>query len=235
MRSLGIFAVSWPIAALCLCGAGGAAAQEAAASPTRAADKNPTQAAAAGTPLLKLTLQDALARAQKNSVQFQAALTDSGIAKQDQWQASAALLPSVNYNNQAWYTQGKSGQPIFIANNAVHEYLSQGNIHEAIDLASVSSFRRAVALAAAAKARAEIASRGLVVTVVQDYYAVAAAQQKVLSAQKAADEGDRFFKLTQDLEHGGEVAHCKKRNWDCSMLGSISQFSFFRISTTTTK
>src|SRR5262249_49723120 len=38
-------------------------------------------------------------------------------------------------------------------------------------------------------------------------YLVAATQQKVLSAQKAADEGDRFLKLTQDLEHGGEVAH----------------------------
>jgi len=140
-------------------------------------------------------------------VQFQSALTDSAIARQDKWQAGAALLPSVTYNNQAWYTQGKSGQPIFIANNAVHEYLSQGNVHESVDLASVSSFRRASALAAAAKARAEIASRGLVVTVVQDYYAVAAAQQKVLSAQKAADEGDRFLKLTQELEHGGEVAH----------------------------
>jgi len=140
-------------------------------------------------------------------VQFQSALTDSAIARQDKWQAGAALLPSVTYNNQAWYTQGKSGQPIFIANNAVHEYLSQGNVHESVDLASVSSFRRASALAAAAKARAEIASRGLVVTVVQDYYAVAAAQQKVQSAQKAADEGDRFLKLTQELEHGGEVAH----------------------------
>jgi outer membrane protein TolC len=207
MRSLGIFAVSWPIAALCLCGAGGAAAQVAATTPTSAAKKNPTQAAAAGAPLLKLSLQDALERARKNSVQFQAALTDSGIAKQDKWQAGAALLPSVTYNNQAWYTQGKNNAPIFVANNAVHEYLSQGNVHESLDLASVSSFRRAAALAAAAKARAEIASRGLVVTVVEDYYTVAAAQQKVLSAQKAADEGDRFFKLTQDLEHGGEVAH----------------------------
>jgi len=36
---------------------------------------------------------------------------------------------------------------------------------------------------------------------------VAAAQTKLLSAQRATDEGDRFFKLTQDLEHGGEVAH----------------------------
>src|SRR5207302_348100 len=82
------------------------------------------------------------------------------------------------YDNQAWYTQGHNLSPIFIANNAVHEYLSQGNIHESLDLASVSGFRRASALAAAAKARAEVASRGLVVTVVEDYYAVAAAQQK---------------------------------------------------------
>ena len=148
-------------------------------------------------------------------MQFQAALTDSAIARQDRFQAATALLPSVVYNNQALYTQAappaaaqQTAVPVvFIANNAVHEYISQANIHESIDLASVSNFRRSAALAAAAKARAEIASRGLVVTVVQDYYAVAAAQQKLLSAQKTADEGDRFFKLTQDLEHGGEVAH----------------------------
>ena len=208
MRLLGIFAMSWPVATLCLCSAGMSAAQEAGTAPTSAgtSEKNPAQGTPGASPL-QLTLQDALARARKNSVQFQSALTDSAIARQDRWQAGAALLPSVAYNNQAWYTQGKSGQPIFIANNGVHEYLSQGNIHESLDLASVSGFRRASALAAAAKARAEIASRGLVVTVVEDYYALAAAQQKVLSAQKAADEGDRFFKLTQDLEHGGEVAH----------------------------
>jgi outer membrane protein TolC len=182
-------------------------AQDTPSPATAATKKNPAQTAPAGAPGLKLTLQDALERARKNSVSLQAALTDSAIAHQDRFQAGAALLPTVTYNNQAWYTQGHNTAPIFIANNAVHEYLSQGDIHESLDLASVSSFRRASALAAAAKARAEIASRGLVVTVVQDYYAVAAAQQKLLSAQKTADEGDRFFKLTQDLEHGGEVAH----------------------------
>jgi len=192
---------------VCLCGAGMSVAQETPSPATAATKKNPAQTASAGAPGLKLTLQDALERARKNSVSLQAALTDSAIAHQDRFQAGAALLPTVTYNNQAWYTQGHNNAPIFIANNAVHEYLSQGNIHESLDLASVSSFRRAAALAAAAKARAEIASRGLVVTVVQDYYAVAAAQQKLLSAQKTADEGDRFFKLTQDLEHGGEVAH----------------------------
>ena len=212
MRSLGIFAVSWPIAAvLCLGGPEISAAQgttnPAATMPTAAG--NPAQSSSPGAPPLKLTLQDALERARKNSAPFQAALTDSALARQDRFQAGAALLPSVTYNNQAWYTQASKNAVgvVFIANNAVQEYVSQGNIHESLDLASVSSFRRASALAAAAKARTEIASRGLVVTVVQDYYAVAAAQQKLLSAQKTADEGDRFFKLTQDLEHGGEVAH----------------------------
>src|SRR5207302_5814357 len=210
MRSLGIFAVSWPIAAvLCLGGPEISAAQgttnPAATMPTAAG--NPAQSSSPGAPPLKLTLQDALERARKNSAPFQAALTDSALARQDRFQAGAALLPSVTYINQAWYTQARENGVVFIANNAVHEYVSQGNIHESLDLASVSSFRRASALAAVAKARAEIAARGLVVTVVQDYYAVAAAQQKLLSAQKAADEGDRFLKLTQDLEHGGEVAH----------------------------
>jgi outer membrane protein TolC len=30
---------------------------------------------------------------------------------------------------------------------------------------------------------------------------------KLEAAQKAADEGEQFLKLTQDLEHGGEIAH----------------------------
>jgi len=215
MRPLALFAVfSLILAALCLCGRGMCMAQERGqeASPATAQNpaQNPARSASPAGPALKLTLQDALARARKNSVAFQSALTDSALARQDRFQAAGALLPSVMYDNQAWYTQANKsapGTPIFIANNAVHEYLSQANIHESIGLADVSGFRRASALAAAAKARAEIASRGLVVTVVQDYYSVAAAQQKMLSAQKAADEGDRFLKLTQDLEHGGEVAH----------------------------
>ena len=209
MRPPALFAVSSVMAAaLCLCGAESCVAQQFPAGSTSAPAQNPAQTDSAGPPALKLTLQDTLARARHNSVAFQSALTDSAIARQDRFQAGGALLPSVIYNNTAWYTQlNKTNNVIFIANNAVHEYLSQADIHESIGLADVADFRRASALAAAAKARAEIASRGLVVTVVQSYYSVAAAQQKVLSAQKAADEGDRFLKLTQELEHGGEVAH----------------------------
>jgi outer membrane protein TolC len=147
--------------------------------------------------------------ARKNSTQFQAAQTDAAISRQDRYQAATALLPSVNYNNQALYTQSNGpGNPVkYIANNAVHEYISQANVHEAIDLAGISNLRRASAVAALLRARAEIASRGLVVTVVQGYYSLAAAQQKLQSAQKASDEGGRFFKLTKDLQGGGEVAH----------------------------
>ena len=185
-----------------------AVAQESADPATPAPATASQQDAAKTSPALRLTLLDALALARKNSIPFQAAETDAGIARQDRYQAATALLPSVTYNNQALYTQlNRNGGLIFIANNAAHEYISQASVHEALDLAGVSSFRRASFAAAAARARAEIASRGLVVTVVQSYYAVAAAQQKLEAAQKAASEGGRFLKLTQDLEHGGEVAH----------------------------
>jgi outer membrane protein TolC len=164
---------------------------------------------------LRLTLQDALDRARKNSTRYQAALTSAGLAREDRTQARDGLLPSVVYNNSAIYTQSagpglskSTGVPVlFIANNAVHEYISQANIHEAIDVAGVAGWRRAAAAAAVARAQAEIASRGLVVTVVQGFYNVAAAQHKLETAKKGAEEGDRFLKITQDLEHGGEVAH----------------------------
>jgi outer membrane protein TolC len=171
-------------------------------------------AAPSGAPV-RLTLEDALNRARRNSVTYQSSVTDAEVAREDKNQARDALLPTVTYNNSAIYTEGNGTQgngpgnsPVkFIANNAVHEYISQGNVHSALDFAGIANLRRAGAAAAVAKARAEIASRGLVVTVVQSYYAAAAAQQKLESSQRAAEEGDRFFKLTQDLEHGGEVAH----------------------------
>jgi outer membrane protein TolC len=156
----------------------------------------------------RLTLQDALARARANSVEFQAAAADAAIAAEDRKQARDALLPSATYNNEFLYTQGNgAGSVRYIANNAVHEYISQGAVHEAIDLAGVANYRRVTAAAAIARARAEIASRGLVVTVVQDYFHVAAAQSKLEIAERGASQGQDFFNLTGQLEKGGEVAH----------------------------
>jgi outer membrane protein TolC len=175
----------------------------------RLSENAPATSQAPASAPLRLAMQDALARARKNSAVYQATVTDAGVAREDKNQARDALLPSVNYNNSAIYSQGIGRPPAvrFIANNAVHEYLSQGNAHEVLDVAAVAELRRAGATAAAARARAEIAARGLVVTVTRSYYAAAAAQQRLDVWQKAAEEGDRFLKLTQDLENGGEVAH----------------------------
>jgi outer membrane protein TolC len=209
MKSRCILVLSWAsVTALLLSCAGIAPAQETPAPASAPPPRDAQQTAPGASPAPRLTLEDALARARKNSTPFQAALTDAAIARQDRYQAGAALLPSVTYNNQAIYTQlDKNNGVRFIANNAAHEYISQANAHESIDLVSISAFRRAASAAAVAKAKAEIASRGLVVTVVQSYYAVAAAQLKLEAAKKTGDEGDRFLKLTQDLEKGGEVAH----------------------------
>jgi len=150
MKSCCILVLSWTsVAALSLCYAGIAAAQETPAPASTA----PTRDAQQGAPAaLRLTLEDALARARKNSTQFQAAQTDAGLARGEQSLARGALLPNVNYNTQYLYTQGNGpGNPVrYIANNAVHEYISQGNVHQILDLASISNFRRVSAVAAAA-------------------------------------------------------------------------------------
>jgi outer membrane protein TolC len=176
--------------------------------------------AASGAPLT-ITLQDALQRARQNDPQYRsAAVTDLGLAREDRVQARAALLPNVSYNNSFIYTQGTGSIPItcatstlgcptsrFIANNGVHEYISQGNAHEALSLTNVADYRRSSAALAQARAKAEIARRGLVVTVTQAYYTLVVAQRKYSTAQRAAAEAARFLDISQKLENGGEVAH----------------------------
>ena len=157
---------------------------------------------------LTLTLQDALTRARANEPQYRAALTEYGVARQNTIQSRAALLPNVNYNAQFLYTQGNgtaSGR--FIANNGVHEYISEGNVHQSLSWQNAAEYRLARAQEALAKARAEIATRGLTVTVTQAYYGFVVAQRKYGIAQHAASEAQQFFDITQKLERGGEVAH----------------------------
>ncbi len=174
-----------------------------------AAAQSEPQSGNNGAPLT-LTLSDALARARANSVEFQSAVAAAGLAHEDKVQARAALLPTVAYNNQYLYTEG-NGTPSgrFIANNGVHEYVSQGTAHQDFNLAfgGVAEYRRAAAMEALAKAKAEIAIRGLAVTVVQDYYGLVVAERKYATAQKASDEAQSFLNISQNLERGGEVAH----------------------------
>ncbi|HET9285168.1 MAG TPA: TolC family protein [Candidatus Angelobacter sp.] len=157
---------------------------------------------------LTLTLQDALTRARANSIPFQSAITDQRVAHEDKVQARAALLPSVNFNNQFIYTEPNgTASGVFVANNSVHEYLSQGNVHQVVGYTPYADFRRSQALEAVARSKAEIARRGLVVTVVQGYYGLIASQRKYANAQQAATEAQNFLALSQKLENGGEVAH----------------------------
>jgi len=175
--------------------------------------------ATTGAPVT-ITLQDALQRARLNDPQYRSAATDLGVAREDRVQARAGLLPNLNYNNSFIYTQGAGALPAncaattvgcpatrFIANNGVHEYISQADVHQALSLTNVADYRRSSAALAQARAKAEIAMRGLVVTVTQAYYGLVVAQRKYSTAQRAAAEAAHFLDISQKLESGGEVAH----------------------------
>ena len=103
-------------------------------SATQTAQSQTAPSAAAGTPQ-RITLQDALALARKNEPTYHSAVTAAGIAREDRAQSRDALLPSVNFNTSLLYTQPNSlGSVRYIANNAPHEYVSQGNVHEQLDV-----------------------------------------------------------------------------------------------------
>ena len=175
--------------------------------------------ATSGAPVT-ITLQDTLQRARLNDPQYRSAITDLGLAREDRVQARAGLLPNVNYDNSFIYTQGTGSLPVncanstlgcptskFIANNGVHEYISQADVHQAVSLTNFADYRRSSAALAQARAKAEIATRGLVVTVTQAYYGLVVAQRKYSTIQRAAAEAVHFLDISQKLENGGEVAH----------------------------
>src|SRR5256885_14720262 len=95
------------------------------------------QSNATGRLLQTITFTEALQRARANNPQMQAAFTALGLAHEDLVQSRAALLPNVNYNMQAIYTEPMSRgskDQVFIANNGVHEYIAQGNVHQNLSL-----------------------------------------------------------------------------------------------------
>ncbi|HWZ11608.1 MAG TPA: TolC family protein [Acidobacteriaceae bacterium] len=172
------------------------------------------QAATGATSSSVLAFSDALSRASVSSTEYNTAVTESGVAIADRAIARAAVLPTVVYHNQFLYTQGVGVVPItptttvrFIANNAVHEYVSQGVANETIGVAGITNYRRANAAIAVANAKLEIARRNLVVAIATSYYTLLSTDKKLAVAQHAQDEADSFVNLTQKLETAGEVAH----------------------------
>jgi len=158
---------------------------------------------------LTVTLRDALARARQYGTQIQSAGINAALAKEDRVQAKAATLPSLNAFNQFIYTEA-NGTPsgVFVANDGVHVYNEQAQVHEELlSLLRHGEIHRAMAAEAIARAKVEVAQRGLNATVIQDYYAIVSAQRKSANAQISLRDADQFLDISQKQEKGGEVAH----------------------------
>ncbi|HEV2205583.1 MAG TPA: TolC family protein [Candidatus Acidoferrales bacterium] len=166
----------------------------------------------AGAPVT-ITLQDALARAKKYDAQFQSILYDAKSATEDSVQARNAILPNVSATTQALLTQGYGpGRPVigrFVTQDGVHVYRAWGVVNEDLSPANYlfTTYNHARAAQAVAQAKAEIARRGLNVTVTQLYYNVAVAQRKYATGQAASDAAKHFYQITQDAERVGQVSH----------------------------
>jgi outer membrane protein TolC len=158
---------------------------------------------------LVITLQDALVRARQYGTQIQSANVAASLAREDRVQAKAATLPSLNAFNQFIYTEGNgTSAGVFVANDGVHVYNEQAQVHEELlSLIRHGEIRRAMAAEAVARARVEVTQRGLNATVVQDYYAIAAAQRRLANAQSSLQDADSFLDISQKQEQGGEAAH----------------------------
>jgi outer membrane protein TolC len=194
----------------------GAASQARAQEPSPPDENKPTAEAQLqlvqppgannATPPVTITLQDAIERARKNDGQFLAAVNGAKSSREDRLQARNAILPQFSYTAQALLTQGNGGRTNigrFVTNDGVHVYRSWGVLHEDLSPNNYmgTAYRRAGAAAAIANAEAEIAKRGLTVTVTKFYYALADSQRKYATAQSALDTAKHFFDITQDSEY----------------------------------
>jgi len=156
-----------------------------------------------------ITLQDALARAKQYGGQIQSANLAVLLAKEDTAQIRAGRLPSVSAFNQFIYTEG-NGTPsgVFVANDGVHVYNEQAVVHEEVlSFVRHGEMNRALAAEAIAKAKVEVAARGVNLTVIQDYFAIVSAQRKFANTQRSVTEAEHFLDITNKQERGGEVAH----------------------------
>ncbi len=182
----------------------------------------PAQTSAPSAPRAQtsaISLEQAIAIAQANEPLFAAASAERRALALERTSARTALLPTLTYHNQAIYTQpngvaaSRIGQtsgadsPIFIANNAIREYASQGVVDERIGFTQFAAIRQASAAAIRAEAEAEVARRGLVAAVTSLFYGSEGAAGKVNVVSEALTEANRFLDITQKREAAREVAH----------------------------
>ena len=162
-------------------------------------------------PPATITLKDALDLAAKNDPALAAATTDAAVARQDYLQARTAVYPTLSGRSEYIGTQGNDKIPTsrYVTNDGVHVYRDWAVVHQDLSPGTLerTGVQRAAAAEAAARARVEIARRGLAPTVTKAYYDLIVAQRKYAIAQQALDEAQRALTISQDLERGGEVAH----------------------------
>jgi outer membrane protein TolC len=156
-----------------------------------------------------ITLQDALERARKLDAELQSALSDIMTAGEERVQAKSSLLPGISVTSQYLGTQGNGVNPSgrYVSNDGVHLYRDWALLHQDV---TANTFRktgsqRADASEILAKAKVEVAQRGLAVTVTKSYYALVTAQRKYANAQLASQEADRFLERTRQQERLGEI------------------------------
>jgi outer membrane protein TolC len=163
------------------------------------------------SPLPPLTLLDALERAQRLDPQFQSAVSDAKLAREDRLQSRATPLPSLGLSSQYLNTQGNGLIPTgtFVTNDGIHVYREWGVVRQDLSPATLTrtEFKRATATEALSQTKAEKARLALVVTVVKAYYGLLVTQQKYATAQQALDQANRLVDLGQSLEQSGRKPH----------------------------
>lgn len=203
MRSVLAFAVIMSIARP-------AAAQAPLQSAPMPLEHPPATGSQAGSAPTLITYQDALERARRVDVQFQTSVTEAEIARGEREQARAALLPGLSATTQYVGNQANGVNPNgrFVSMDGVHMYRAWAVAHQEISAAvlTLSPLRKAAAAEAAARARVEIAQRGLSVAVTRSYYALVAAERKYATAQQAAQQSARFLQIARQQEQLGQVA-----------------------------
>src|ERR1035441_7478554 len=160
-------------------------------------------------PALTLTLQEAMERAKANSQQLLSADIAARLAREDKVKAKAALLPSVNWENGFASTQPNGAATgLFGENNGPPLYTNMANVHgDVYAPGKRADYQMAIAAEAIARAKVEIAARGLTAVVVQNFYAMAVAQRHYNNARRSLQEAQQFVDITQKQEAGGEAAH----------------------------
>ena len=158
-----------------------------------------------------ITLKDAIALAEKNDPQLLSATTDAELARQDREQARTAIYPTVSGRSEYLGTEGngKIATSRFVTNDGVHVYREWAVIHQDFSPGTFTrvAVQRATAAEALARAKVEVARRGVIPAVTKAYYSLLAAQRKYAAAQQALDQAQHALTISQDLERGGEVAH----------------------------